>query len=94
VIQLDLEGKRFSLGRLLQTRAVLLELEEPEIEVMVQRHLDGDWGDLDDEDKALNEHALEVGNRLLSLYVLEGERYYVITEWDRSLTTVLRADEY
>ena len=60
------------------------------------RHCDGDWGDLCDEDKDLNEHALQNGDdRLFSKYTYKnGEHIYIITEWDRSATTILFPDEY
>jgi len=61
----------------------------------VNRHLAGDWGDLDEEAKAANDRALQVGERILSAYNLPTEaRLWIITEWDRSATTLLRPDEY
>lgn len=60
----------------------------------IRRHLNCDWGDLDDEDKASNEMALRTGGRLLSSYTVEGSKLWVITEADRSVTTVLFPDEY
>ncbi|MFQ5812041.1 MAG: hypothetical protein ACE5JC_10440 [Candidatus Zixiibacteriota bacterium] len=64
-------------------------------EEFIQRHVAGDWGDLDDQDRRANEEALRVGNRLLSAYrTKRGERIWVITEWDRSATTILLPDEY
>lgn len=69
------------------------------------RHELGDWGDVGDEDKQVNEDALKNGERLLSSYVVwqdktgthgtpEGTRIWIITEADRSATTVLFPDEY
>jgi hypothetical protein len=59
------------------------------------RHVRGDWGDVDDEDWEANERALMEGTRLLSVYrSAEGVKFWVITEWDRSLTTVLLPEEY
>jgi len=59
------------------------------------RHLSGDWGDLGDEDKAENEYSLRHGQRLLSAYHLsDGTKIWIITEWDRSATTVLLPEEY
>jgi len=61
----------------------------------IGRHLSGDWGDLDAEDRAANEVALTIGERVLSAYALHGgERIWVITEADRSSTTVLLPSEY
>jgi hypothetical protein len=62
---------------------------------MVLRHLGGDWGDLDDDDKAANARAVANGGRILSSYHLDtGEDIWVLTEADRSSTTVLLASEY
>jgi len=61
---------------------------------LVQRHMSGDWGDLSAEDKAENELSLREGFRILSAYELEGQRYWIITEADRSVTTILLPQEY
>lgn len=60
------------------------------------RHLDGDWGNLGDEDKQTNEYALTTEQRILSRYDLaDGEiSVYVITEWDRSVTTLMLTEDY
>lgn len=62
----------------------------------LHRHHCGDWGDeLCAEDKAANEQALKDGSRLLSCYrTPAGDRLYIITEWDRSMTTILLPSEY
>jgi hypothetical protein len=55
----------------------------------------GDWGELDEEDLAANERALIDGSRLFSIYYSSSYvKFYVITEWDRSVTTVLLPHEY
>lgn len=61
---------------------------------LINRHSSGDWGDLCASDKNLNDQAITDGSRILSAYVVAGEKLYVITEWDRSYTTVLLASEY
>jgi hypothetical protein len=59
------------------------------------RHLSGDWGDLSREDRQENELSLQRGFRLLSAYKLtSGERIWIISEADRSSTTILLPDEY
>lgn len=59
------------------------------------RHQSGDWGELDEHDTQANETALEEGLRLLSVYeTAAGVRTYVITEWDRSVTTILLPEDY
>lgn len=61
----------------------------------VMRYQNGDWGDLDDSDKKMNDMAVKNGDdRILARYVFEGEPIYIITEWDRSATTILFASEY
>ena len=62
----------------------------------MRRHHCGDWGDeLCAEDKAANEQALKDGSRLLSCYrTPAGDRLYIITEWDRSVTTIMLPSEY
>jgi hypothetical protein len=59
------------------------------------RHQTGDFGDLVAEDIAANQHALRVGARIFSAYILEsGEKLWVITESDRSCTTIITPSEY
>lgn len=61
----------------------------------LERHMSGDWGDLNDYDKGQNELSVEHGLRVLSSYVLEdGVKIWVITEADRSVTTMLLPEEY
>lgn len=65
------------------------------IDELIARHVTGDWGDLDEEDKAQNDAAVENGRRIFSAYqVTEDLRVWVITEADRSHTTVLLPSEY
>lgn len=59
------------------------------------KHCNGDWGDLCEEDKKTNEEALKYHYRILSKYEFNGETsIYIITEWDRSVTTILFPSEY
>ena len=61
----------------------------------VQRHVVGNWGDVCDEDRATNESALQNGERLFSVYKQEDlPTIWIITERDRSVTTVLFPQEY
>ncbi|MGD9746613.1 MAG: hypothetical protein AB7I98_03040 [Verrucomicrobiales bacterium] len=71
-----------------------LEIDPDEIAWLLHRHQCGDWGDLDDEDKQANDRNLINGGRLLSRYDIEAGSFYVITEWDRSVTTVILREEY
>lgn len=65
------------------------------VRACIWRHFKGDWGDMDAEDKATNEESLEGGGRLMSAYApAEHPKIWIITEWDRSVTTVLFPEEY
>ena len=91
---------KFLSGIDLMTRAVVDKfLEDPAFARFVaesrQRHLNGDWGDLCAEDKAENELSLKKGFRLFSAYEKEGmPKIWIITESDRSATTVLFPEDY
>jgi hypothetical protein len=93
---------RFSLGQQVATPGALKAIHEAGQSAiqLLARHAACDWGDLDDEDKRLNDEALKDGSRLLSAYMLKtGVRIYCITEaadddGNRAATTILRADEY
>ena len=61
---------------------------------LLRRHGAGDWGNLCAADKAQNNRALKEGTRLLSAYELAGSKVWIITEADRSYTTVLLPEEY
>jgi hypothetical protein len=94
------EGERPSLfqrGQMLATPGALQAFKEANQtpDEFLARHLKGDWGDLDDEDKQENELSLHKGFRLLSAYRLTtGAKIWVITEADRSATTILLPEEY
>jgi len=79
----------FTAGRLVATPGALALLEKVNKSPLeyASRHLRGDWGDLDQEDKTENELSLKLGFRLLSSYqVTDTEKLWVITEADRSVT--------
>ena len=77
------------------TRTVLATLPTQDIARALDRHHQSDWGDVDREDWRANERALKHGERLLSAYhTADGTKFYIITEWDRSLTTVLLPEDY
>lgn len=85
------------LGRLLATPGALSAIEatgETPLDFLL-RHVRGDWGDVDFEDKRTNDDALAFGNRILSSYRLKDRTHiWIITEADRSVTTVLLPEEY
>lgn len=83
------------MGQLVATTNCLNRVPGDEIAQALARHLDGDWGNLCDEDWDLNNEALEVGNRLHSSYkAQDGTVFWIITECDRSATTVLLPEDY
>ena len=85
----------FHLGKVVATPGVLKAVPNSVIYAALGRHLRGDWGDVCPEDKAANDSALRDGERLLSVYHTKDEvEFYIITEWDRSVTTVLLPEEY
>lgn len=91
---------KFNPGQLVMTRGVndlIAENDEfaMHVSLSLKRHLAGDWGELCDEDRAMNELALLDGERLFSAYAIAGvPPIWIITECDRSVTTILFPDEY
>ena len=61
---------------------------------LIERHLSGDFGELSEDDAALNRLAVSGGGRVLSSYRVGSEKVWVVTEADRSVTTVLLPEEY
>lgn len=86
---------RFPAGRIVITPRALSELAEEDVLCGLTRHMSADWGDLDEHDRKENEAALEHGFRLFSRYVASsGIVFWIITEHDRSVTTVLLPNDY
>lgn len=87
----------FELGQIFMTRGVAELVAQRKVNPigLIQRHVVGDWGDLDADDKAANDHAVKCGDRVLSSYAIaSGAKVWIITEWDRSVTTLLLPSEY
>jgi len=83
------------LGQIVATKGVLAAVPESSIHDALGRHITGDWGDVCEEDRKQNDHAAKNGERILSSYrTPDGVKFWIITEWDRSYTTVLLPDEY
>ena len=83
------------LGQIVATPAALGALSQPDIVAALRRHASGDWGEVDEHDWAANDDALQYGTRLLSAYKSEsGVAFWVITEADRSVTTVRLPEDY
>jgi hypothetical protein len=88
---------KFELGRIVTTPGALEALELPgqDAAFFLDKHAQGDWGDVAPDDQAENEKALQDGGRLVSLHMtLKGDALLIITEADHSLTTLLTPDEY
>jgi hypothetical protein len=86
----------FPLGRVVATRGVFDHLTTSGIDPVpyLLRHQCGDWGEVPPEDVRENEFSVVNGLRVLSSYEIAGKRVWIITEWDRSVTTLLFPDEY
>lgn len=89
----------FELGHTVQTRGIFDATEDSpafgaEIQKAFLAYINGDWGDTCEEDKEQNEQAIKDGNRILAVYNTSRGKIYIITEWDRSVTTVLFDHEY
>lgn len=86
---------RFPLGELYVTTAADASIGPAEIAKGLARHAEGGWGDVSAGDREANEEGLANGERLLSVYRGRNNvQFWIITEWDRSATTVLLPDDY
>ena len=86
---------KFPLGLIVATPGALDSVSQPEILRFLSRHASADWSDLCDEDREANDRALLNGSRLLSAYrTNQGVKFWIITEHDRSSTTILLPEEY
>jgi len=86
---------KFRLGHIVSTPNALSQLTQEEILTGIQRHQAGDWGDVDADDAAANDQALVERTRILSAYHAgNGTKFWLITEADRSHTTVLMPEDF
>ena len=86
---------KFALGQTVITPNALEQLTDADVLGALARHVAGNWGDVVEEDRQANEQALIEGARLFSVYHSgSGVKFWVITEWDRSATTVLMPEDY
>ncbi len=85
---------KFPLGQLVITANAQAQLGPDEVQRAITRHVAGDWGDVCPDDAQLNEDALKHGDRLLSVYGSGEQKFWIITESDRSITTVLMPEDY
>lgn len=93
-------SKRFDLGRVVETAGInAMKNENPQFAEFVSksffRYILGDWGDTCEEDAKQNDDSVKSGERILAVYKFDGQTtIWIITEWDRSSTTILFPDEY
>lgn len=85
---------KFRLGEVVITANAQARIDPVAVQEGLTRHAAGDWGEVCQEDKGLNDEALEHGDRLLSVYGSGDGRFWIITEADRSVTTVLLPEDY
>ena len=84
----------FPLGEIVATANAKRLLAEKDMQSALIRHSVGDWGEVCPDDAKLNDESLTHGGRLLSVYQGGEHKFWIITEDDRSVTTVLMPDDY
>jgi len=85
----------FRLGRIVATPNALEHITQEDILLGIKRHQASDWGDVKGGDREANDRALLDGSRILSAYnAANGTRFWIITEADRSVTTILLPEDY
>jgi hypothetical protein len=89
-----IDKAKFPLGQVVITATAAGTLDTPAVTEGLKRHARGDWGDICPEDAALNELALKDGSRLMSVFGNGDRRFWILTEADRSSTTVLMPSDY
>jgi hypothetical protein len=86
---------KFHVNQVVITKAAADVISGTQVYCGLQLHQMGEWGDICEEDRLANEEALLQGGRLLSVYKIDPETvFWIITEWDLSVTTVLLPEDY
>lgn len=98
---LILNNMKFEIGRVMQTRGISEARQEDEqfsneVDKCFVRYCNADWSDMEyEDDKAMNDEAIANGkDRIFATYKTSRGKIYIITEWDRSVTTILFPEEY
>lgn len=91
---ITIKSPKFTLGQVVITANASAQLDPAAVREGLKRHAAGDWGEVGEEDRRENEFSLREGYRLLSVYGHGADRFWIITEADRSVTTVLMPDDY
>lgn len=95
-----MEAGKFELGQVVETiRIAIKETMDYDFfkftRKSLERYKNADWGDTCEEDKKQNDEAVKNGERILAVYKYNAEKsIWIITEWDRSVTTILFLEEY
>lgn len=84
----------FNLGQILITPAAKEAVPTYDVILALTRHQKGDWGIVSDADKNENDIAVDAGYRILSAYMSGETKFWIITECDRSATTILLPEDY
>ena len=88
-------GRLFALGQIVITRHAHNVLTSRDVNEGLIRHLEGDWGRVCESDRQLNDSAVHDGGRIMSEYCSgSGVRFWIITEYDRSVTTIQLPSDY
>lgn len=86
---------KLQLGRVLITPGAQDAVNNDDIQTALGRHLNGDWGDVDEDERVSNDFAAGYRQRILSAYIDRNDvEFWIITEADRSVTTILLPEEY
>ena len=91
---LTINAPKFPLGQIVITANANAQLDSQAVNEALIRHAAGDWGEVCEEDRQENELSLKEGFRLLSVYRSGETKFWIITEADRSVTTVLMPEDY
>ena len=89
-----INAAKFPLGQVVITANASAQLDPAAVQEGLKRHASGEWGEVCEEDRQENELSLREGYRLLSVYGTGEKRFWIITEADRSVTTVLMPEDY
>ena len=89
-----MQARTFNPGQVVITPGANAALNRGDVIRGLDRHVRCDWGDVSEDDRAANDEALQHNDRLLSAYFSGNTRFWIITEYDRSVTTILLPEEY
>ena len=94
ILVIALSKPKFPLGQVVITANAQATIDPADVQQGLSRHASGDWGEVCPDDARTNADALKHGNRLVSVYGQGDQRFWIITECDRSVTTVLMPLDY